>query len=261
MHHDEPGFYIGWQAKAPPGTGKFVRRTVIVLLAVTVALAVLTALAQRPAGPAIFEFGKTHAFTGLFQKHPYPHLLVPRPGSTDPDAAFSRFYLVSQGKFGLPPNLATESDNKWVSLEGTLIYRGDQTMIELVPDSLQPSDPAGEPTLTPYPAAHLGTFTFQGEIVDSKCYLGVMNPGDLETHRACATRCISGGIPPVLLVRQQGAPPLYLLLTDSQGGAVNNEVLDLVALPVEISGTLTRHGDMLTLQADPGTYRRLTSPP
>jgi hypothetical protein len=48
----------------------------------------------------------------------------------------------------------------------------------------------------------LGTQTLIGEIVDSKCYLGVMNPGALIPHRACAIRCISGGIPPVLLVRQ-----------------------------------------------------------
>jgi len=47
-----------------------------------------------------------------------------------------------------------------------------------------------------------------GEIVDSKC-LGVMTPGQLTTHRACAIRCISGGIPPVLHVRQTNAKILH----------------------------------------------------
>ena len=41
----------------------------------------------------------------------------------------------------------------------------------------------------------------RGEIVDSKCYLGVMNPGEGTVHRDCAARCLSGGLPPMLVVR------------------------------------------------------------
>ena len=43
----------------------------------------------------------------------------------------------------------------------------------------------------------LDTFTLIGEIVDSKRYLGVMNPGNGKVHRDCAVRCLSGGIPPI----------------------------------------------------------------
>jgi len=49
---------------------------------------------------------------------------------------------------------------------------------------------------SPLPSTSLGTQTLVGEIVDSKCFLGVMNPGQLTTHRACAIRCISGGVRP-----------------------------------------------------------------
>lgn len=55
----------------------------------------------------------------------------------------------------------------------------------------------------------LGEFTLQGEIVDSKCYLGVMRPGNTKTHRACAVRCIAGGVPPVLLVRDAQGDAMY----------------------------------------------------
>src|SRR6266513_1903853 len=82
----------------------------------------------------------------------------------------------------------------------------------------------------------LGQQTLVGEIVDSKCYLGVMNPGQLTTHRACAIRCISGGIPPVLLVRQKDGPAIYLLLVSADGKPVNRQVLNMVAEPVEITG-------------------------
>jgi hypothetical protein len=45
----------------------------------------------------------------------------------------------------------------------------------------------------------LGAFTLVGEIVDSKCYLGIMNPGETNPHRECAALCIRGGIPPLII--------------------------------------------------------------
>lgn len=93
--------------------------------------------------------------------------------------------------------------------------------------------------------------------MDSKCYLGVMNPGRLTPHRACAVRCISGGIPPVLLVRSKDGPPLYFLLVSSDGQPVNKQVLDMVAEPVQISGEVERQGELLVLRADPRSFRRV----
>jgi hypothetical protein len=36
---------------------------------------------------------------------------------------------------------------------------------------------------------NLGEFDLVGEIVDSKCYLGNMNPGNGKVRRDCAVRC------------------------------------------------------------------------
>jgi hypothetical protein len=253
-------FFIGWEEKAPVGVGSRVRWAVVLLLALVVALGVMLSGAQRTIGVSVFEWGKFKSFSGILKSHPYPHLLVPRPGAAVGQAHFSSYYLVKPFKFGLDPETAGRLDGKVVSLKGTLIYRGGQTMIEVVDDSLRASDslaPSEEVRgLSPAPIS-LGRQTLIGEIVDSKCFLGVMNPGQLATHRACAIRCISGGIPPVLLVRQTNGPALYLLLVSRDGKPVNKQVLNLVAEPVEITGEVERQGELLILRAEPDTYRRV----
>ena len=95
-----------------------------------------------------------------------------------------------------------------------------------------------------------------GEIVDGKCYLGVMNPGEGKVHRDCAARCIAGGAPPLLAVA--GGPPRGRLvsLAGSRGESIHAQVLDFVAEPVTIEGELIRHGDHYSLYADLGSLRR-----
>ncbi len=248
-------FYIGWEAKAAPGIGSAVRRTVVVLLALAVVLGVSLAVAQRMIGVSVFEWGKVKEFSGILKSRPYPHLLVPRPGIAIGQPACSSYYLVKPFKFGLNPETARRFDGQAVRLRGTLIYRGNQTMIEVVDDSIQITNTT-PPALTGQESIAFGRQTLTGEIVDSKCFLGVMNPGQLTTHRACAIRCISGGVPPVLLVRQKNGQAIYLLLVSVDGKPVNKQVLDLVAEPVDISGEVEREGELLSLRADPATYRR-----
>jgi hypothetical protein len=177
-----------------------------------------------------------------------------RPGNADGLSHFSAYYLVAPWKFGLKPETTALLDGKSVTLKGTLIYRGNQTMIEVLPGSIQITNIAG-PALPE--AVPLGKQTLVGEIVDSKCFLGVMNPGQLTPHRACAIRCISGGVPPVLLVRQKDGPAIYLLLVSADGKPVIKQVLEMVAQPLEITGEVERQGELLILRADPATYRKL----
>jgi len=252
-------FYIGWEAKAPPGIGSRVRRAAVCLLVLAAALGAVLAVAQRTIGVSVFEWGTLKDFGGVFQSRPYPHLLVPRPGAGAGQLAFSSYYLVNQLKHGIDPETAARFDGQSVRLKGTLIYRGNQTMIEVATGTLKTSAGPGAEVakaLAIQPV-DLGQQTLTGEIVDSKCYMGVINPGQLEPHRACAIRCISGGIPPVLLVRQKDGPALYLLLVSADGRPVNQQVLNLVAEPVEITGDVVRQGDLLVLRADPATYRRI----
>jgi len=248
-------FYIGWETKAAPGIGKTIRKTAVVVLALALLAPVVLAVSQRMIGISVFEWGTTKSFSGVMQATPYPHLLVPRPGNADGQLSFSTYYLVAPWKFGLKPEAIAAFDGRTVSLQGTLIYRGNQTMVEVIPDSIRATDAATAGSLPP--VIPLGTQTLVGEIVDSKCFLGVMNPGQLTPHRACAIRCISGGCPPVLLVRQTHGPVIYLLLVSADGKPVNKQVLDMVAEPLEITGDVERRGDLLILRADPKTYQRM----
>ena len=251
-------FYIGWEAKAAPGIGKMVRKVVIGLLILAVLVPVALAISQHMIGASVFEWGTVKKFSGVLKLQPYPHLLVPRPGATGAQPGFSTYYLVAPFKFGLDREKLSALDGKDVSLEGTLIYRGNQTMVEALPDSIKATDKQSV-SLPGTETIGLGRQTLTGEIVDSKCFLGVMNPGQLAPHRACAIRCISGGVPPVLLVRQQHGPAIYLLLVSADGKPVNQQILDLVAEPVEITGEVERQGDLLILRADPATYRRINN--
>jgi hypothetical protein len=248
-------FYIGWEGKAAPGIGKTVRKAVVGVLLLALLAPVALALAQRMIGVSVFEWGTLKNFSGVLRSTPYPHLLVPRPGATGGEAQFSTYYLVAPWKFGLDAKAIAGFDGKSVTLKGTLIYRGNQTMVETRPDWIA-ADTNSSAVAAPA-GVSLGRQSLVGEIVDSKCFLGVMNPGQLTPHRACAIRCISGGVPPVLLVRQKDGPAIYLLLVSAEGKPVNKQVLNLVAEPVEITGDIERQGDLLILRADPATYRRV----
>jgi hypothetical protein len=80
-----------------------------------------------------------------------------------------------------------------------------------------------------------------GEIVDSKCYYGVMNPGEGKVHRDCATRCLSGGVPPSFVVHGGPKDGTVYLLTDATGARLPiSAFLDRVGEPVMIRGREAR---------------------
>jgi len=176
-------FYIGWEPKAPPGIGKAACSVVLIMLLFAILAPAALAISQRLIGCSVFEWGTEKTFTGILRVEPYPHLLVPRPGHAHGGEPYSSYHLVAQWKFGLNRERITGLDGKVVTLKGTLIYRGNQTMIETRPEWIQAK---GEPANVAHPTiVSLGRQTLVGEIVDSKCFLGVMNPGQRTPHRAC----------------------------------------------------------------------------
>ncbi len=245
-------FYVGYQRRAPDGLGRFLRRAVVALMVLATVVAVALASLQSDFDPGVFEFGVVRDFEGVILERPHPLLLVDRPGRAGGEA--SRFYLVAFGKHGADGEVAG-LDGRRVRLRGSLVHRQGQTMVEVDAGSVEPTGVAA--AVARPGATDLGIQTLRGEIVDSKCYLGVMKPGRGKPHRACATLCIRGGIPPVLRVVTPGGEARHLLLTDATGGAVNDRVLDLVAEPVEVTGRVSRDGDLLILATDPSTIRRL----
>lgn len=250
-------FYIGWEERAPASHGRTTRRLVVALLVLAMLAGLGFAAAQRLIGTAYFEWGNVKEFTGVLRARPYPHLVMSDPATNTIPATMTA-PLVAPFKFGVKCEAICGFDGQRVTLRATRIHRDAQLMLELEPDSVKAviGTTPGEPRSSTN-AVSLGRHTFRGEIVDSKCWMGVMNPGVLTTHRACAVRCISGGIPPMLLVRRDSGPPLNLLLVSTGDQPVNAAVLDFVAEPIEISGEVVRYGELLALRIDPSTIRRL----
>jgi hypothetical protein len=242
-------FYVGYLPKAPTALARFVRKVIIVLGLLAATAALVLAVGQMPFAGSTFEYGKQSSFEGLVVTRPFPTLLVARPAQVGQQDKYSRYLLVAPGKHGAD-DLAAGFDGKQVRLQGQLIYREGGTMVEINPDSIAVIDTT--PTIQET-TRDLGTVTVTGEIVDSKCYLGVMNPGQGKVHRDCAARCLSGGIPPIF-VTTDGREQFLLIGLD--GRALGRDALrEFVAEPIQIRGEELQSGSTRLLKVDPGAFR------
>jgi len=240
-------FYVGYLPKAPTTLARFVRRIILALGLLAVTAALVLVAGQMPFANSAFEYGKLRSFEGVIVTRPFPTLLVARPGQTAQDYKYSRYLLVAPGKYGAD-DLVASFDGKHVRLQGQLIYRDSRTLVEITPGTITVLD--GAPA-DQGPAHDLGVVSLTGEIVDSKCYLGVMNPGQGKVHRDCAARCLSGGIPPIFVTtdgRQQ------FLLVGLDGRALGRDALrEFIAESITIRGDLLQQGESRLLKIDPRT--------
>ncbi|HQR35245.1 MAG TPA: hypothetical protein PLK30_21075 [Blastocatellia bacterium] len=236
-------FYIGYLPKAPSGIATLIRRVVIGLIAAVGGIAIALTSGQHRFAASFFDFGDVREFEGVLREWPNSALIIGQHG----------YALVGEGKHGAKPLIAA-LDGKSVKLRGTLIHRDKTEMIEVVAGSIQVT---GQPAPLEVTFEDLGTHTLKGEIVDSKCYLGVMNPGHTKPHRECAALCIRGGIPPMFVAHDAGDRNVNLWLVSEKSEPVNEQVLEFVAEPVEVTGQISRIGDQLYFKASPATYKRL----
>lgn len=83
--------------------------------------------------------------------------------------------------------------------------------------------------------------------MDSKCYLGVMNPGKGKVHRDCASRCISGGIPPIFVTT---AGEQFLLVGPDEQAFQKDALREFIAEPINLRGELLERSDSRFLKID-----------
>jgi hypothetical protein len=236
-------FYVGYLPKAPSGIARKMKVVIVVLFAAATICAIGFAALQQTYSRSFFESGKQRTFEGFIEASPYP-ILVSAPDATNPDGL--RYLLVADGKHGADSRVAAYV-GKSVRLQGRLIYRDDQKMITLPGASIALLNDAQHNQAAP---KNLGEFDLVGEIVDSKCYLGNMNPGNGKVHRDCAVRCLSGGIPPVFATNDFNGSPAVLLLTGPNQKQLPREAfLDRVAQPTQIHGRVMQTGNTLLLEA------------
>lgn len=221
-------FYIGYEGAMPSGMAAAVRTAVVLAAAAAVLMAIVFTVSQRPLAASRFEFGRARSVEGYLRRLPSPALLVREGGG------WRRFWLVSTGKFGV---VTGRQKDGWVRLTGTLIEREHWSMLEVQPGSIEASGALGE---TPPPdTLSIGRpATFTGEIVDSKCFLGVMNPGERVVHRDCAIRCLSGGVPPMLAYATADGRRDLAVLVDADGRLLHDELHHAAGHQVSARGRL-----------------------
>jgi hypothetical protein len=189
-------FYIGYEPEMPVGLASRIRRLAGGIVSLAIVVSVMLLFAQDRFASGAFEFGRLRTFTGRLVEFPYPALV-----SADGAPASTVYWLVGAGKHGAA-DIVRGRDGQRVRLSGSLIQREGDVMIEVIPDSLAAISDA-----SPVEPIHSrGVIIAEGEIVDTKCHLGVMKPGEGPTHRDCAVRCLLGRIPPMFV--PHGRPDL-----------------------------------------------------
>ena len=220
------GFYIGYETPVPPRARPLVYGAVALILSIAVGLSVVLVASQAPFANSSFAFGRADVFTGLVRFDPHPVL----------ESGGSRMLLVAPGKHGAD-DIMRPFDSRVVALRGAQIARDGQRMIEVIPDSISETA-ATVPAFVLGGAMDLGERTVHGEIVDAKCYLGVMNPGEGPGHRDCAVACLRGGLPPMLAVRSDTGIVVLFALVSPEGAPLGRGLASWAGKPVTITGRL-----------------------
>ncbi|MFK7829863.1 MAG: hypothetical protein AB8B57_08810 [Congregibacter sp.] len=238
-------FFVGY-LPTPRSLRIFYRVLLPLLIVAGGLLAYRFATQQQSAGEGQWNPAEFASMEGLLLADPYPVLHL---------ADGQSVLLVRAGKASAMQHVEPFVDQH-VRIRGVPIERGGWMMLEVYSaDDVQKWSP--EQLLLPPAAQSAQEVSYAGEIVDSKCFLGVMKPGSGKVHRACAAMCLTGGLPPMLVVSDPEGNKYGYMLLNAEGGSASRELVPDVAIPVTVSGTLEVRGDLTYLRMHPGGVTRL----
>lgn len=233
-------FYVGYLPEAPAGIASVIRRTVLALGLLVLVVSVALVWYQKRFSTATFEYGMLTSVDGYVFTKPAPHLSVHLGIDTNGDSLYQNILLVDFGKSGADKviiNLQQKTpgfiEGSRVTLKGYLIYGDGRALMQITEEDNQDVVPAEGSKKSPTSWTSLGPLAVRGEVVDPKCYFGVMKPGEGKPHRSCAIRCIAGGIPPIF--NGEGTSG-YFILVNEKNETVNEEILPLVGDRITLSG-------------------------
>jgi hypothetical protein len=255
-------FYIGYIPEAPGETALVIRKVILIILFLIITLAFLLVWFQKEFSSTNFEYGVNTQVEGYIFSNPIPHLLLPLGKTNDKKEIYQTILLVGVGKSGadgiihyLQKNSEKKLDGIKVKLNGYLLYgdgkallqvnEEDNKMIEFLDEHLQAVSQDYEAKIV----------TLSGEIVDPKCYFGVMKPGEGKVHRSCAIRCIAGGIPPVF----HSDTSDYFVLVNEHNEPIHMDILNLVGDHITLIGKAVTWNDWKILKIDTENIRHLSN--
>ena len=247
MNKDE--FYIGWQDE-PTNSHKYKqgrRLFFSVSLLLILLFGVVYLSVENKFVDNYYGYGYLITMEGVVVEYPVFGLRTKIEGKEE------TVPLVGFGKFDALPVLTTIKEraqgmgtplaNLKVTLKGTILTYQNKTWMELTEgnESIISMEKGTQSYVQNI--VTLNTQTISGEIVDPKCFFGAMNPAYSKIHRSCAIRCISGGIPPVLAIREQGVFTDYYFVVDQAGQPLNQSILQYVGMPLTLSGSIEQVDD------------------
>lgn len=152
--------------------------------------------------------------------------------------------LTAMNKTGIK-NRVKGLHNRWVKLKGIMTQHKGRFVFSVLDADNAIQILKTKPNVPKvFLKKELGFKNLQGEVIDPKCYVGAMKPGEGKTHKACATLCIKGGIPPALLVKDQLFRERFYLFLDKKGQPVLDVILPFIGDQVQVQGEVQRWGDM-----------------
>lgn len=236
----------------PPKLLRSLRWSIPLSLWVLCIVTFLWASSQPNPGSAVWEDGKPIKLQGIIISQPYPILFT-----QDSNGLTQAVVLVEVGKIGSLTR-SKSLNGRPVIASGWPLHRDGRRMLELEPNEQALIIDDNPPTHPPLPTIKpIGPITLRGEIVDSKCFLGAMKPGEGKTHKECATLCIRGGIPPMFITRDAAGTTTYYLLQSPTGGPIDPALHPFIADPIEINADLSTWGNLNILNVRPESLRHL----
>jgi hypothetical protein len=235
------GFFVGWTGRLPPDERGFVLTVAAVALAVFAGMALaLSATIDDPGAGAAY-WGQEAKAEGVLTLRPYPLLHL---------ASGHTLMLSGLGKSDVDAEPALEGTG--VAASGFMLKRGTLDMLQSSRAEVIASAPAAG--FVP-PPVKLGRWRLTGEICDGKCYVGSMRPGSGLAHKACASFCVEGGVPPVFVATAPVDGSAFMLIAGGGDAPMPDVLRDLIGVRVTLEGDAERVGDLVVFHADAKTVR------
>jgi nitrite reductase/ring-hydroxylating ferredoxin subunit len=255
----QENFYIGWLGNIDIPTSKALKGFVFPATLIGFLFLISFTFSQNKIANSAYRSGEIAEYTGIVNNTPFPHILFTKSKDVFGNPKKEVLPLVNAWKFGadtLISKWCKKNSNCSATIKGTIISRDGISAMELS-DEENSFSPSNNPSISIQSSLKLiGQVSLKGEIIDPKCYLGAMNPGEGKPHRSCAIRCISGGIMPMVTYLENNEKK-YAVILGIHGEKINSKILDFVAEPVQIGGTLYQYENWNCLYINTQNIKRL----